>query len=147
MALKNNRASLLCYFKFCAWFQFKLELQSGNTQFKSKSSIFVSCDLEIWRMTSKNSRAHLISYFKLIRSHLQTGVAVWKCQTGAKVVLICVTLTFDIWSWPFAWTSLLSMVRTPENFTMVRWQEIVWKWYDRRRERQAFRRTGGRKCS
>ena len=29
------------------------------------------------------------------------------------------TLTFDLW--PFAWTSLLSMVITPENFMMIWW--------------------------
>ena len=41
--------------KLCASFQtmgeFKLELQSRNTQFGSKWSIFLSCDHEIWRMT------------------------------------------------------------------------------------------------
>ena len=33
------------------------------------------------------------------------------------------TLTFDLWPWPFAWTSLLSLVITPENFMMIRWSE------------------------
>ena len=33
------------------------------------------------------------------------------------------TLTFDHWPWPFAWTSLLSLVITPENFMMIRWWE------------------------
>ena len=32
-----------------------------------------------------------------------------------------VTLTFDLWPWPFAWTSLLSLVITPENFMMTGW--------------------------
>ena len=36
-------------------------------------------------------------------------------------VLTSVTFTFDLWS--FAWTSRLSMVITPENFRMIRWQE------------------------
>ena len=46
MTLKNNRAPLLCYFKLCAsfrshrWFDFKLELQSGNAQFGSNLTIF-----------------------------------------------------------------------------------------------------------
>ena len=31
-----------------------------------------------------------------------------------------VTLTFDLWPRPFAWTSLLSLVITPENFMMIR---------------------------
>ena len=34
-----------------------------------------------------------------------------------------VTLTFDLWPWPFAWTSLLSLVMTPENFMMIWWWE------------------------
>ena len=38
MTLKNNRASLLCYFKLCV--SFRMELQSGNAQFGSNSSIF-----------------------------------------------------------------------------------------------------------
>ena len=44
-------------------------------------------------------------------------------QTGTKFVLTFVTLTFDLWSWSFAWASLLSMVITPESFMMIRWQE------------------------
>ena len=34
-----------------------------------------------------------------------------------------VTLTFDLRPWPFAWTSCLSMVITPENFMMIWWWE------------------------
>ena len=53
MTLKNNRASLLCCFKFVQHFiaidEFKLELQSGNAQFGSKSTIFVS--LWPWNLT------------------------------------------------------------------------------------------------
>ena len=36
---------------FKAISEFKLELESGNAKFGSKSAIFVPCDLEIWRMT------------------------------------------------------------------------------------------------
>ena len=42
--------------------EFKLEWQSGNAQFRSKSAIFVPCDLEISRMTLKNNRTPLRSY-------------------------------------------------------------------------------------
>ena len=51
---------------------FKLELESGNAQFGSNSTICRACDLEIWRMTLKNNRAPLQCYFKLcasFRSH------------------------------------------------------------------------------
>ena len=39
---------------FKAISEFKLEWQSANTQFHSKSAIFVPCDLEIFMMTSSN---------------------------------------------------------------------------------------------
>ena len=81
-------------------------------------------DLEIWQMTLKNNRTPLLCYFKLCaRFHchtwLQTGVIVRKPLSW---ILTSVTLTFDLWPWPFAWTSLLSMVITPENFM------IIWRW-------------------
>ena len=142
--------------------QFKLELQSGNAKFGSKSAIFcpvwpwkltddlektiwhlfyatssfehnfmaigqfngvtvrehqirvkigdffVPCDLEIWRVTLKNNREHFLSYIKLCASlccymWIQTGVTVRKRLSW---VLTSVTLTFDLWPWPLAWTSL-----------------------------------------
>ena len=83
------------------------------------------CDLEIWRMTFKNNRAPLLSIIKqyaLFHHHtwIQTGVTVRKRLSW---VLTSVTLTFDLWPWPLAWTSLLSLVITPENFMMIRWWE------------------------
>ena len=44
--------------------EFKLELQSGNAQSGSNSTIEL-CDIEIWRMTLQNNRAPLLCYFKL----------------------------------------------------------------------------------
>ena len=56
MTLKNNRALLLCYLSFVYHFiaisQFKPELQSGNAQFGSKWTIFLS------RATLKFDRWH-----------------------------------------------------------------------------------------
>ena len=80
------------------------------------------CDLEIWRMTLKNNRAPLLCCFQLcawFHCHMwiQTGVRVRKRLSW---VLTSVTLTFDLWPWRFAWTSLLTMVITPENFMMIR---------------------------
>ena len=82
-------------------------------------------DLEIWRMTLKNNRAPLLCCFGLcawFHCHMwiQTGVRV---QKRLSWVLTSVTLTFDLWPWPFSWTSLLTMVITPENFMMIRWWE------------------------
>ena len=83
------------------------------------------CDLEIWWMTFKNNRTPLLSNIKLYASFyhhmsIQTGVTVRKRLSS---VMTFVTLTFDLWPWPFAWTSLLSLVITPENFVAIRWQE------------------------
>ena len=56
-------SSFLNHFKAIG--EFKLEWQSGNSQFRSKSVIFFPCDLEISRMTLKNNRAPHICYFKI----------------------------------------------------------------------------------
>ena len=82
----------------------------------------VPCDLEIWRMTFKNNRAPLLSNIKLYVSFhhhmwIQTGVTVRKRLSW---VVTSVTLTFDLWPWPFAWTLPCSLVITPENFMMIR---------------------------
>ena len=83
------------------------------------------CDLEIWLMTLKNNRAPLLRNIKLYASFhhhmwIQTGVTVRKRLSW---VVTSVTLTFDLWPWPFAWTLRWSLVITPENFMMIRWWE------------------------
>ena len=101
-------------------------------------------DLEIWRMTFKNNRAPLLSIIKLYASFhhhmwIQTGVTVRKRLSW---VLTSVTLTFDLWPWPFAWTSLLSLVITPENFMMIRWWKHSQKGVtDRQTDGQTDRQT------
>ena len=57
---------------FTAINEFKIESQSGNSQFGSKSMIFRLVWPWIWQMTLKNKRVPLIFYFKLrvsFRSH------------------------------------------------------------------------------
>ena len=59
-------------------------------------------------------------------------------------VVTSVTLTFDLWPWPFAWTSLLSLVITPENFMMIGWWEHSQKGVtDRRTDGRTDRQTDG----
>ena len=95
-------------------------------------------------MTLKNNRAPLLSIIKLYASShhhmwIQTGVTVRKRWSW---VVTSVTLTFDLWPWPFAWTSLLSLVITPENFMMIGWWEHSQKGVtDRRTDRQTDGRT------
>ena len=104
------------------------------------------CDLEIWRMTLKNNRAPLLSNIKLYASFhnhmwIQTAVTVRKRLSW---VVTSVTLTFDLWPWPFAWTLRSSLVITPENCMMIRWWEHSQKGVtDRRTDRQTDRRTDG----
>ena len=93
-------------------------------------------------MTLKNNRAPLLSIIKLYPSFhhhmwIQTGVTVRKRLSW---VVTSVTLIFDLWPWPFAWTSLLSLVITPENFMMIRWWEHSQKGVT---DRQTDRRTDG----
>ena len=109
--------------------EFKLELQSGNIQFGSKLTIFscVTLKFDGWpnppkKTEKQNNRAPLLSNIKLYSSFhhhmwIQTGVTVRKRLSW---VMTSVTLTFDLWPLPFAWTSLLSLVITPENFVMIR---------------------------
>ena len=53
------------------------------------------------------------------------------------VKLGCDLCDLDLWPWPFAWTLLLSLVITPENFMMIRWWEHSQKGVtDRRTDRR-----------
>ena len=110
MTLKNNRAPFLSYFKFVHHFiaigKIKLELQSGNTKFVSKLTIFCLVRPWIWQMILKNNRVHLLSYFKLCAlfcSHqwIQTGVTVQKRPIQVKIsnFLSCASSKFDGWPW------------------------------------------------
>ena len=97
-------------------------------------------------MTLKNNRAPLLSIIKLYASShhhmwIQTGVTVRKRLSW---VVTSVTFTFDLWPWPFAWTSLLSLVITPENFMMIGWWEHSQKGVtDRRTDGRTDRQTDG----
>ena len=89
---------------FIAIGELKLELQSGNAQFGSNSTIFRAVWLEISRMTVKNNRAPLLCYFKLyasFHSHrwIQAEVTVRKRPIWVKIddFFSRVTLQFDGW--------------------------------------------------
>ena len=103
--------------------EFKLELQSGNAQFGSKSSIFVTPDLEIWRMTLKNNRAPFLCHFKPCASFhyhmwIQTGVTVRKRQNW--VFFLC---DLDLWPLTLSFcmgiaSPIVSIPRTTVVFTL-----------------------------
>ena len=76
-------------------------------------------------MSLKNNRAPLLSNIKLCASFhhhvwIQTGVTVRKRLSW---VSTSVNVTFDLWPWPFAWTSLWALVITPKNFMTIQWCE------------------------
>ena len=131
--LENNWAPVLCCFKLYAsflchqWIQTEFSPETPNLG--RNRQLFEPCNLEIWHMTLKNNRAPLLSNIKLCASFhhhmwIKTGVTV---QKRLNWVLTSVTLTFDLWKWPFAWTSLLSLVISPEIFMMIWWGKHVEK--------------------
>ena len=70
---------------------------------------FQLCGLEMWWIIFKNNWKPLLCHPKLcasFRSHqwIKSRVMVWKI--GEKFILTSVALTFDLWPWPFVWTSL-----------------------------------------
>ena len=70
----------------------------------------------------------------------------WSYSPETKIwVVTSVTLTFDLWPWPFAWILPWSNVITPENFMMIRWWEHSQKGVtDGQTDRQTDRRTDRR---
>ena len=150
MTLKNNRAPLPIHFKLCASFDSHWWIQTGVTVRKrpiwAKISNFLArVTLKFGGWALKTNRAPLLFYFKRCASFcshmsIQTGVTVRK---GLNWVITSVTLTIDLWPWPLAWTSLLSMVVTPENF-MIRWQEHSKKVWQINTGRQTEGQTDGR---
>ena len=151
MTLKNNRAHLLCYTSsyvhhFIAIREFKLELRSGNVQFGSKAAIF--CPVWPWNLADDLEKP-LMHIFSDTLSFVHNYIAIGEfklelqsrnSQIGAKFVLTFVTLSFDLWHWPFAWTSLLSMVITHQKFDDDTMRRTLWKrchmWTDRRTDEQ-----------
>ena len=132
MTLKNNRTPLLSYFKLCASFRSHWWIQTGvnspETYNLGQNRRFfisrVTLKFDGWPWKQKN-RAPLLSNIKRYASFhhhmwIQTGVIVRKRLSW---VMTFVTVTFDLWHWPFAWTSLLSLVIIPENFVIIRWWE------------------------
>ena len=105
ITLKNNRSTLLYYACFMHRFksigEVKLELMSGNAQFRSKLVIFVPHDLQIW-MTLKNNRSPFLYNSKLCISYQihqwhQTWVTVRKCSIPVKISNFLNPCDLEIW--------------------------------------------------
>ena len=104
----------------------KLELQSRNAQFGSKSMILSRLTLKFdrwhWKTIGQLSYA-TSSYVHHFIAICEFKLELWSENTlsWAKFALTSVTSTFDLWLWPLAWTLRLAMVITPENFWMIWW--------------------------
>ena len=119
--------------------EFKQELQSGNAQFGSKSTIFFSrVTLKFKQMTLKNNRAPLLSNIKLYASFhhhmwIQTSVTVrkrlsWVMTSVTLTLTVCMDITPVIGnnSWTF------------RDGTMT---GAWWKRCDRQTDKQTDRRA------
>ena len=110
----------------------------GVTVFKL--TIFVLFDFEVWRMTLKNNRAPMPHQaLCMISSPYINSNWSYGPETAKLGFDLC---DIDLWPWPCAWVSLLSLVIIPENFMMIRWwehSENVW-----RTERRMDGQTDGR---
>ena len=102
----NSLQFKLCPYSMGCISQYKLELQSKNTNLGQNRQVLIPCDLEISTMTLKNNRTPLPCYFKIcpsFRNHqwIQTQV------TGQKPRILVknrdfwsiLTLKIDRWPW------------------------------------------------
>ena len=86
--LSNSTLSFVPHFTSIG--EIKLELQSGNTSWSRNQRFFVLCDLEIWWMTLKITRAPLLCCFKICASFyshrwIQSGFIVRKRSIRVKI--------------------------------------------------------------
>ena len=108
--LKNNRASLLCYFKLCWSFHNHRWIQTRVIVLKRPIWVKIGCglvagDLEIWQMTLTNNRAHFLCYFKSCASFRDPLNSISSYSPGTLnlgqywLFLPSVTSKFDRWPW------------------------------------------------
>ena len=99
--------------------------QSSVNSNLSYSPEMSTLDFEIWRMTlTIRHLSYTISNFvHHVISICESKLKLWpgNTQNKAKFVFTSMTFTFNLWPWPFAWASLLSMVITPDIFIMIWW--------------------------
>ena len=127
--------------------ELKMELQSRNMQFGLKLAFFSMWSWNLTDVLGKQkghplwATSSYVHHFKAICELKLLELWCGKAQTEAKFALTSVTLTFDIWPWPLAWASLMSMVITPKNFMLTWWKQqnekgVKSRQLDRRTDRQ-----------
>ena len=157
MTLKNSRVPLLCYFKLCALFHSHLWIQTGATV--QKCPIWVKIDdffLAVWpwnltddlekqQGTCPKQHQALCSFMIICEFNLELRVR-------KHLSWVFDLIDLDLWPWLFAWTSLLSLVISSENFMMIGlWEhseKSVTDWQtDRPTDQPTDRPTVRQKCS
>ena len=82
------------------------------------------CPLWPWHLTydlekQQDTSSMLLQALCIISSQYVNSNWSYNPETAKLTFDLC---DLDLWPWPFAWISLLSLLITPENF-MIRWQE------------------------
>ena len=142
MTLKNNRAPPLCYFglhHFVAIGQFKLELQSGNAQFGSKSTIFLAVwpwnwtdDLEKQQGTSSKHHQALC----IISSSYVNSNRSYSPETVKLGFDLC-----DLDLWPLSLTFCMDITLVIGNNTWKFHDDTMMGTLSKRCHRQTVRQT------
>ena len=80
--------------------EFKVEFHSRNAQFESKwMGFFVLCDLETWKMTSKNNRAPLYATSSFVHHFVAIGEFKLDLQFGNPQFGSKSTILLAAWPW------------------------------------------------
>ena len=94
-----STSSCVHYYKSIS--EFKLEVQSGNSQFGSKLVIFVPCNLEMWWMAMENKKAPLLYASSFVHHFKAIGgfnlVDSGKSSIWVKIGDIVVPCDLEIW--------------------------------------------------
>ena len=129
MPLKNNRVHLVWYFNLCASFHSHRSIQAGVTIQKCQIRVQIVYFLSRVTLKFHGWPWKTIGIFLMpnqalciISSPYMNSNWSYSPETAKLGFDLC---DFDLWPWPwpFVWTSLQSMVITPENFMMIQWWE------------------------
>ena len=87
--------------RFAAICEFKLELQPGNAHLGKNWQCCAACDLNIWRITSKITRALLLCHFKICALFCSVAICGFKlelqysnAQFGSQL-----SMFWPVWPW------------------------------------------------
>ena len=122
MALKNNRAPLLCYFKLCESFHshlaiqiFSFSLETPNSGKNRQFLFLMTLEFDGWPWKPIGHLSYAPSSFV----HHFIAICEFKLRVTVRKrlnwALSSVTLTFHLWPWPLAWTLLTMLINTKHN--------------------------------